>query len=112
MRPGRLSAPRRLATATGDGRGHEPGPLCPVGIRIFAAALANVAMLNGMERRKRSWRHGSIQRRIEFLEGLVGRPESERRFQIGVSRLRVAVALVLIVSVALAVASGSIEHLR
>jgi STE24 endopeptidase len=65
-----------------------------------------------MERRKRSWRHGSIQRRIEFLEGLVGRPESERRFQIGVSRLRVAVALVLIISVALAVASGSIEHLR
>ena len=43
---------------------------------------------------------------------LVGEPESERRFQIGVSRLRVALALVLIASVALAVASGSIEHLR
>ena len=97
----RLRVPRRSRAAgadcpphvdwgDGDGQGYEPGPLCPAGIRIFAAALANVAMLNGMERRKRSWRHGSIQRRIEFLEGLVGKPESERRFQIGVSRLRVA----------------------
>ncbi len=111
---GRADCPPHVDLDDGDGEGHEhePGPLCPVGIRIFAAALANVAMLNGMERRKRSWRHGSIQRRIEFLEGLVGEPESERRFQLGVSRLRVVLALVLIVSVALAVASGSIEHLR
>jgi STE24 endopeptidase len=109
---GRASCPPHLDWDDVDGARQEPGPLCPVGIRIFAAALANVAMLNGMERRKRSWRHGSIQRRIEFLEGLVGEPESERLFQVGVSRLRVVLALVLIVSVALAVASGSIEHLR
>lgn len=109
---GRATCPPHVDWDEGDGEGQEPGPLCPVGIRIFAAALANVAMLNGMERRKRSWRHGSIQRRIEFLEGLVGEPESERRFQLSVSRLRVVLALVLIVSVAVAVASGSIEHLR
>ena len=73
-------------------------PLCPVGIRIFANALANVASLNGMEHRARSWRHGSISRRIAFLEGLEGRPEAERRFQVGVNRLRFGVGLVLCVS--------------
>ena len=70
-------------------------PLCPVGIRIFANALANVAMLNGMEYGSRSWRHGSISRRIAFLESLEGRPEAERRFQTAVGRLRLALAVVL-----------------
>ena len=35
-----------------------------------------------------SWRHGSIVRRIAFLEGLVGRPDAETRFQSGVRRMR------------------------
>jgi STE24 endopeptidase len=87
-------------------------PLCPVGIRIFANALANVASLNGMEHGTRSWRHGSIRRRIAFLVSLEGRPEAERRFQAGVGRLRIGVALVLIAAVAFAVATGNIEHLR
>jgi STE24 endopeptidase len=85
------------------------GPLCPVGIRIFANALANVASLNGMEPGARSWRHGSIRRRIAFLESLEGRPEVERRFQAGVGRLRLA--LVLIAALVYAVAS-SIDQLQ
>jgi STE24 endopeptidase len=64
-----------------------------------------------MEHRTRSWRHGSISRRIAFLEGLEGRPEAERRFQAGVGRLRLGVALVLI-AVFLYAASDSIGHLR
>ena len=48
------------------------GALCPVGIRIFANALMNVALLNGMEPAAPSWRHGSINRRIAFLESLEG----------------------------------------
>jgi len=87
-------------------------PLCPVGIRIFANALANVATLNGMEHGARSWRHGSIRRRIAFLVSLEGSPEAERRFQFGVVRLRVGVALLLIAALAYAVATGQIEHLR
>jgi STE24 endopeptidase len=79
-------------------------PLCPVGIRIFANALANVASLNGIELRARSWRHGSISRRIAFLEGLEGRTEAERRFQFEVRRLRLAVALVLSAALLYAVA--------
>ena len=67
--------------------------LCPVGIRIFANALTNVALLNGIDPNARSWRHGSIQRRINFVEGLEARPDVERRFQAGVVRFRVALAL-------------------
>lgn len=83
-------------------------PLCPVGIRIFANALANVATLNGMEHGTRSWRHGSIRRRIAFLVSLEGQPEAERRFQAGVLRLRLGVAVVLIAAVAYAITTDMI----
>jgi len=79
-------------------------PLCPVGIRIFANALSNVAALNGIDPGGRSWRHGSILRRIAFLEGLEGRVDSERRFQFQVRRLRLGMALVLIAALLYAVA--------
>jgi STE24 endopeptidase len=84
-------------------------PLCPVGIRIFANALANVATLNGMDLGMRSWRHGSIHRRIAFLESLEGRPEAERRFQAAVRRLRLALALVLIAALVYAAGTGQIK---
>ena len=87
------------------------GPLCPVGIRIFVNALMNVAVLNGMEPTARSWRHGSIARRIAFLEGLEGKPKLERRFQVGVSRLRLALALALIAGLFLAFQTGAIANL-
>jgi STE24 endopeptidase len=87
-------------------------PLCPEGIRIFASALANVAALNGMEHGMRSWRHGSINRRIAFLASLEGRPEAERCFQTGVSRLRLGMALILIAVMVYAVANGAIDQLR
>ncbi len=86
--------------------------LCPVGIRIFANALANVASLNGMDPAGRSWRHGSIRRRIAFLETLEGNPAAELRFQIGVGRLRLFLALALVGALLVAVASGAIEQLR
>ncbi len=57
--------------------------LCPVGIRIFADALANVARTNGLDPNGRSWRHGSIAHRIAFLEGLERHPEREQRFSTG-----------------------------
>jgi STE24 endopeptidase len=87
------------------------GPLCPVGIRTFVNALKRVAALNRMEPEARSWRHGSINRRIEFLEGLEGKPQAERRFQIGVSWLRVGLALALIAGLFVAFKTGAIDHL-
>jgi STE24 endopeptidase len=82
-----------------SGPGPSSVPLCPVGIRIFINALANVAMLNGMRPTAWSWRHGSIVRRIDFLERLVGRPEAETRFQTGVRRMRRGLAAVLVTMV-------------
>jgi STE24 endopeptidase len=81
----------------------EPS-ICPVGIRVFADALANVARCNGLERTWRSWRHGSIASRIAFLEKLECDPAREPRFQRDIGRLRVALALLLAASVALAAA--------
>jgi STE24 endopeptidase len=76
----------------------EPVPphLCPVGARIFASALGTVAMLNGLEPRAPSWRHGSIARRIAFVEGLADQPEALGRFRGGLRRLRVTLALALV----------------
>ena len=88
-----------------------PARLCPVGIRIFANALAGVARLNGIDPAARSWRHGSIRRRIEFLERLEDDPLAERRFQARVRRVRLALTLILSSAIALAAVSGALEQL-
>jgi STE24 endopeptidase len=85
--------------------------LCPVGIRIFANALTNVALLNGIDPNARSWRHGSIRRRINFVEGLEARPEVERRFQAGLIRFRVALTALLVAAVVVAAALGALSKL-
>ena len=82
--------------------GKQP-TLCPVGIRIFADALANVARCNGLDPDGRSWRHGSIARRIAFLEELEFHPERERPFQRGVMQLRIGLGIVLIAAIVISV---------
>jgi STE24 endopeptidase len=79
-------------------RSSEPA-LCPVGIRIFADALANVARCNGLDENGRSWRHGSINHRVAFLQGLEQHPDRERSFQTGVKRLRFALGFGLVVAI-------------
>ncbi len=79
----------------------EPS-LCPVGIRIFADALAEVAQWNGMECSRYSWRHGSIASRIAFLERLEQNPDQERRFQREIRCLRVILGSVLAVAILIA----------
>lgn len=69
--------------------------LCPVGIRIFADALIDVAHFNGLDRSNRSWRHGSIASRIAFLEALERHPEREVAFQSSVRRLRWGLGVIL-----------------
>jgi hypothetical protein len=78
-----------------------------VGIRIFVNALSSVAMLNGMRPATWSWRHGSILRRIAFLESLIERPELEGRFQKSVRRMRRGVVAALVAALALALATGA-----
>jgi STE24 endopeptidase len=92
-------------------RGAAP-TLCPVGIRIFADALANVARFNGLDQKGRSWRHGSIAHRIAFLEGLERHPELELRFQRGVRYLRLGLMVVLGLTVLFALVTQSWKMLR
>jgi len=92
-----------------DGReAAAPTALCPVAIGIFVEALMSVALLNGMEPRAASWRHGSIARRVAFLRGLEGRPEAVRRFQASVTGLRLVLAAVLTLAVILAIQTGAV----
>jgi STE24 endopeptidase len=91
--------------------GRKP-TLCPVGIRIFADALANVARCNGLDQKGRSWRHGSIAYRIAFLEGLERHPEREQRFQQRVVRFRLGLGVVLAVAVLLSVVTQTWGLLR
>jgi STE24 endopeptidase len=95
-------APERAVT-------REPS-LCPVGIRIFADALTNVARFNGLDRRSPSWRHGSIASRISFLEALERHPEREVDFQRQVRRLRLGLGFILAGALAIS-AAGQIWEL-
>ena len=54
--------------------------VCAKGVRIFADALSDVAQMNGVSIDKGSWRHGTIARRITFLESLAAQPGAEQRF--------------------------------
>jgi STE24 endopeptidase len=80
--------------------------LCPVGIRSFAEALATVAALNGLSFHAPSWRHGSIAKRIAFLERLAKEPRELTRFQAHIRRLRVALALALVLATVVAVVAS------
>jgi STE24 endopeptidase len=81
-----------------DAAGRPGLPLCRMGLRTFAEALAIVAQCNGIELGRRSWRHGSIANRIRFLECLEHDPASERRFQREVVRLRITLGVVMVLA--------------
>ena len=60
---------------------HPPaGAVCASATAVFASALDRVAILNGIPRQERSWRHGSISDRVRFLTSLSGDPRLARRF--------------------------------
>lgn len=87
--------------------------LCPVGIEIFAHALASVARQNCIDVTARSWRHGSIATRLAFLEALHANPAArEPAFQRGVLAFRFALAAFLVTSLVLAMMTHSWELLH
>jgi len=82
-----------------------PGTLsiCPAGVRQFADALAAVAIQNGLDPNGRSWRHGTIASRLDFLGWLERNPAAERSFQSSVFRQRLILGLILATAVVLSV---------
>ncbi len=105
----RPDCPPHLDLGGGSAAPAADVPLCPVGIRTFANALTQVARLSETEPSARSWRHGSIARRIAFVEALEGHPEAERRFQLGTLGLKLALALGLVAAMVVAFRTGAIE---
>jgi STE24 endopeptidase len=95
---------------------HSPadanGLICRVGVQTCIHALETVAAENGIRPEAKSWRHGSIAKRIEFLRRLDGRPGVERAFQLSVTQLRGVMALLLGSALVLAYLSGAFESLR
>lgn len=90
----------------GDEPGRPIATVCPVGVRIFADALAAVARLNGIPADARSWRHGSIASRIQFLADLAESPAREPAFQRQVRRFRLGLAAGMVAALGLAGAAS------
>src|SRR5207248_6437154 len=89
--------------------------LCPPGIRTFIAALDKVAAVNGISRRRpgllNAWLHGTIARRVEFLEGVLADRRAEWRFQRRLGLLKWGLLTGLVVSL-LALVAGYWDLIR
>jgi STE24 endopeptidase len=86
--------------------------VCPVGIQIFAGALLSVALQNGIAPQRRSWRHGSIASRVNFLRTLQTDPAREPVFQQKVRSFQLALSAFLLLMVAIALFANSWDLLR
>ncbi len=95
-----------LDAETRHGEGEASGRLAD-GFGVFAAALDNVARLNGMSRNGRNWRHGSIASRVNFLMNWVAAGRSRELFD---RHVRTVKLLVLAVFVAGVVVSILLAH--
>jgi len=77
-------------------------PITPEGAAVFAEALERVAELNGLSRRQRNWRHGSIARRVAHVLWLAETGQGREPIDRLVGRVKVALW------VAAAAAAGAI----
>lgn len=76
--------------------------ITPQAVDSMCGALHSIARLNTIELRRRSWRHGSIAWRMEYLFSLVGRPIANLPIDRLVRWIKAAVAVVLIGTLGLA----------
>jgi Zn-dependent protease with chaperone function len=67
--------------------------LCSTAAQVFAEALHEVALLNGIRPEARSWRHSSISSRSRFLQELAHSPAQVRRFERGVLAVKLGIFL-------------------
>ncbi len=81
-------------------------PACPVGISTFVRALSRVALCNGVSLETKSWRHGSVDRRIRFLERIEDHPQVEDGFRRSMRLVRVGLTVGLVVLLILAAFIG------
>ncbi len=70
----------------------------PYGASLFASALRRVAVVNNIPVGARSWCHGSIATRMEYLQGLSADPQRTTRFDHFMRRLYASIIAALVVS--------------
>ncbi|MFL5327767.1 MAG: M48 family metallopeptidase [Gemmataceae bacterium] len=100
-----------------DCAGHD-GPivgeceLCRTGVTTFIGSLERVAISNGIDRKKpgwlSSWQHGTIAKRVEFLEQVRENPKLADEFQHRLRWIKIGLLVVLAASVALFAYTGYI----
>ena len=109
-----LRRPHRGGTRPPATRTGRPGCV-PTGIRTFISALDKVALVNGISRRRpgllNAWLHGTIARRVEFLEGVLVDRRVERQFQRRLGLLKWGMLTVLVAGLA-ALAAGQWDQIR
>ncbi|HOI54912.1 MAG TPA: M48 family metallopeptidase [Phycisphaerae bacterium] len=90
----------------------DPYLVCGHQAWAFTSSLEQIALLNGMAARARSWRHFGIARRMRFIDDAVGRPDRVRRYDRRLRLLKwLILAAVLAATAAVALLSGMAEFL-
>lgn len=96
-----------VQTLSRAGAGLESPAITPEAAGAMIGALDAVADLNGIPRRRRSWRHGSIHTRQTRLRAIVGLPLEKLAIDRECLRVRVASLLVL----ALSIGAVAMDHM-
>jgi Zn-dependent protease with chaperone function len=72
-------------------------------VHTMCDALEAIAHLNGIDARRKSWRHGSIAWRMEYLLSLIGRPVCKLPIDSLIKRIKLATFLIVVAAIVLTV---------
>ncbi len=102
-----VDAPHAPASA-GEGPPTQPAEsrVTPESVAVMTGALQRVALVNQIDPRRKSWRHGSIAWRQAYLVRLVGKPLDRLPIDRQVRWIQAAAALVVVVWLATATWTG------
>ncbi len=73
-------------------------PVCMSSAKLFGSALRRTAALNSIPIDRKSWRHGSIAERCNFLLSVARNPSELLSFELRIVRIKLILILVVIVS--------------
>lgn len=93
----------------GVGGGPADSELPTEGVELFSNALLAVARLNGIHPKQRNFRHGSIQRRLDYLAGLHQSGAGCVRVDRAIRRIKMGIWALLAVGVAVTLVLWGLE---
>ncbi len=90
------TSPCGVHPKSADTRNTPPHALCATGVEIFVSALERVAILNGIPKKESSWRHASIDKRIQALKTMAADPLRLAAFERLVGSIKVALLVICV----------------